>query len=187
MHNEVWKPILDYEGFYEVSTTGKVRGLNRAVTLPDGRTRTIKEKELEPKRNADNYLFVSLSRDGKSKSHYVHRLVALAFIINTESYPEVNHLSGDKSDNSVGNLNWVSHQQNVVHAYESGLNRNHGGTHCFAAQVIDNELGRTFETVKDWCIARGIAYSTGRNILNGSRKSGRIDLTSIVKVRKTNV
>lgn len=180
MHNQIWKPVQEYNGFYEVSNHGLVRGVDRAIPMPGGRIRNVKEKLLKPKRSADGYLFVSLSKYGVTNTRYIHRLVAVAFIPNPHGLPEVNHKDGNKMNNVPDNLEWCTHQQNVMHAYENGLSSNIGGNHGFAAGVIDNTLGRSFETVKEWCAARGINYSTGRNILNG-QKSKRISLQGVFK------
>lgn len=181
-----WRPIIGYDGFYEVSDTGMVRSVDRYINLSDRRKRRIKGKVLKHKRNADNYLFVSLSKDGVARTCYVHRLVATAFIPNPGDLPEVNHRSGQKEDNSIGNLAWVTHKQNVQHAYDNRLTSNMGASHSFAVGVIDNELGMTFDTIREWCNARGIKYSTGRNLMNGSNKSKTIDLSGVVKITKTN-
>ena len=186
MTNQIWKPIHGYQGFYDVSDHGRVRSVDRVLNLRAGKTRKIKGKVLKPKCTRDGYIFVSLSKDGICKTAYIHRLVAEAFLPNPEGYPEVNHISGCKDCNSVTDLEWVTHQQNVQHAYDSGLTNNMGGNHRLAAGVVDNQLGQSFDTIQDWCQARGIAYSTGRNLLNNQGKSRRIDLSSIVKVRKTN-
>ena len=57
-----------------------------------------------------------------------------------------------------------------------------GGNHFFAVGVIDNELGQTFTNIKEWCIARDLPYSTGRNILSGCNTSKKIDATYIIKL-----
>ena len=186
MQEQVWKPVFQYEGYYEVSDHGNVRGVDRAIQLPDEKIRKVKGRLIAPKRNADGYLFVSLSRNGVTNTRYIHRMVAVAFIPNPWQLPEANHLDGDKTNNVPANLQWVTHQDNVIHAYAYGLNRNMGGSHKMAVGVIDNILGREFETVKDWCAARGINYNTGRNLLNGLNKSKTIDLTGVVKISKTN-
>lgn len=179
-------PVAGYEGIYEVSDTGLVRSLDRYVDLSGEKRRRIQGKQLSAKRNKEGYLFVSLCREGVVKTNYIHRLVAKAFIPNPNELPEVNHLNGIKTDNSATNLEWCTHQDNVRHAYANGLNRNAGGSHAFAAMVTDNELGQTFATVQDWCAARGIPYSTGRNLLNNQGRSRTIDLTQVTKVSKTN-
>ena len=185
MGSQKWKPISDYNGFYEVSNLGNVRSLNRAIDLRNGQKRKVKGRLLSPKKNKDGYLFVTLSKNGVSKNHYVHRLVAAAFILNPRDLQEVNHISGNKANNSTGNLAWVTHSDNVRHAYENDLNTNKGGGHCFAAGVVDNNLGKEFATIKEWCEARGIKYSTGRNLLNGSSKSKTISLIGVTKITKS--
>ena len=139
---------------------------------------------MSPKRNKDGYLSVSLTNSRISKMHYVHRLVAREFILNPGNLPEVNHVSGCKEDNSVENLAWVDRCENMRHAFDTGLCSNKGERHWLAVQVIDNELGQRFSTVKKWCEARGIAYSTGKNILAGKRRSNTIDLARIIRVYK---
>lgn len=183
---EIWLPVAGYEGIYEVSAAGLVRSMDRIVILPDGKRRRIKGKQLLAKRSRDGYLFVSLSKDGIPKTHYLHRLVATAFIENPDGFSEVNHINGIKADNCLGNLEWCSHRDNVRHAYAIGLNMNVGSNHRFAAGVIDNELGQSFGCVQEWCAARGIKYSTGRNLLNGQGRNKRIDLTKITKVPNIN-
>lgn len=187
MQYQIWKPVQGYNGFYEVSTHGVVRSLNRAIPLPGGRWRQVKGKIISPKRNHDGYIFVSLSRDGVTKTHYVHRLVCGAYNLNPGNLPEVNHRDGCKEHNTPDNLEWCSHRDNVIHAYANGLSRNMGGSHYFAAGVIDKTLGRTFETIREWAAARGIPYSTARNLLNGTNKSRTIDLTGVARITKTNI
>ena len=181
-----YKPVKNYEGFYEVSATGIVRSLDRRIIIKGNKNRRIKGKVLSPKCNGDGYLFVTLSKEGSAKTCYVHRLVADAFIPNPRRLGEVNHKNGVKSDNTLDNLEWISHAGNVQHAYDNHLNKNQGGGHFYACGVIDNELDMEFETVKEWCDYKGINYSTGRNILNGSNKSKVIDLTRITKTTKSN-
>jgi hypothetical protein len=182
LDNELWQPGQGYEGYYEVNTCGVIRGIDRLANLPDGRKRRIKGRILATKRNNDNYLFVSLSKDGITKTKYIHRAVAEAFIPNPWGLPEVNHLDGNKENNAIANLQWCTHQQNVQHAYDTGLSSNKGGTHPFAVRIIDNVLNMVFATEKEWCVARGINYSTGRNILKG-QKSRTISLKDIVKIK----
>ena len=180
------KPVQGYDGYYVISCCGAVRSIDRLITLPNGDTRQVKGKVLSSKINNDGYRFVSLSKDGVTHTKYIHILVAQAFIPNPDGLPEVNHLSGDKSDNNVGNLEWISHAGNVQHAYDHGLSSNKGGGHYFAVSVTDNSLGMKYETIMDWAIARGIPYSTARNILSGNNKTRIIDLSQIVLTKKNN-
>ncbi|AGW43601.1 HNH endonuclease [Burkholderia phage JG068] len=67
------------------------------------------------------YRRLQLCRDGRKVNHYVHRLIAEAFIPNPSGLPEVNHIDGDKTNNRKGNLEWVSPSDNKYHAVDTGL------------------------------------------------------------------
>lgn len=101
---EVWKSIKGYEGLYEVSNYGRVKSLERIVD----KTHHVKEKILKNVQMPSGYLVVGLS----GKQHYVHRLVAMAFIQNQNKYPQVNHKDEDKTNNRVENLEWCNHKYN---------------------------------------------------------------------------
>ena len=80
-----------------------------------------------PARIADNgngYKQVQIMRKGKRYTRYVHRLVAECFIPNPDNLPEINHKDGDKNNNSVDNLEWCNHSENLIHAYKTGLKAN---------------------------------------------------------------
>lgn len=182
----IWKPVVGYESSYLVSNTGEVRSRNRLVRDINHINRRLLERSLKPRVDRSGYVTVRLNKEDKSKTCFVHRLVAEAFIPNPANLPEVNHKSGVKTDNTPANLEWVSHSENVKHAYRVGLNRNQKGNHAFAVGVIDNQIGKEFATIKEWCEARGVKYSTGRNILSGCNRSKEIDSTLIVRVNKMN-
>lgn len=77
-------------------------------------------------KNADNghgYRYVSLSKEGKSRSFYVHRLVSQHFILPIKNKPQVNHKNGIKTDNRVANLEWCSDRENKKHAVNTGLTK----------------------------------------------------------------
>lgn len=100
---EIWKDILGYEGLYQVSNLGNVRSLNYRRS---GKTKLLKQ-------GTDNgYKRVELSKNGKKKKYWVHRLVAISFISNPNNYKEVNHKDEDKSNNNVNNLEWCTREYN---------------------------------------------------------------------------
>lgn len=90
---EIWKPINGYEGLYEISNTGRVNSL-------------ISGRILKTYPNNKGYLYVRLTKDGQHKAFSVHRLVANAFIPNTERMEQVNHIDGNKQNNYSENLEW---------------------------------------------------------------------------------
>lgn len=104
MKKEYWKPVLGYEGLYEVSNWGRVKSMNYNHT---GKERIMK---LVP--NKAGYLYVVLYKNGKVKTFRVHRLVAEAFLPNPDNLPEVNHKDENKLNNNVNNLEWCSAKYN---------------------------------------------------------------------------
>ena len=120
--SEIFAPVRGYEGVYEVSTTGTVRSLPRTVVGADGKTYSYPGKTLTASPNKQvGYLQISLWQNNTGKSFYVHRLVAKTFIPNLEDLPEVNHIDGCRTHNYVPNLEWVSRQDNSLHAVRTGL------------------------------------------------------------------
>ena len=101
---EIWKDIKNYEGVYQVSNQGNVRRI-----LSGGRTKTLKNRE-------GLYYTVSLSYNQFKKTYAVHRLVAETFLLRKPWETEVNHKDGNKHNNRVENLEWVTQQDNINHA-----------------------------------------------------------------------
>lgn len=112
---EIWKTIPGYEDYYEVSNLGRVRRIKTGYILkPSGK----------------EYLEVCLSKHNKQRYFYIHRLVATAFLPNPENKPEVNHINGKKGDNRVENLEWFTRQENIQHAWKTGLSKGRKGDKC---------------------------------------------------------
>ena len=109
---EIWKEIKNYEGFYEVSSLGRVRSLTRYIKQKNNSKKKIAGKILKPIANKNGYLMVTLSKDCKGKRYFVHRLVADAFILNKNNKKEVNHIDENPKNNKVNNLEWVTHLEN---------------------------------------------------------------------------
>ena len=105
MKDEIWKPIKDYEGLYEISNLGRVKSLNYS--------RTGKEQILKPQKRKNGYLGVILCYKNTQKQVNIHRLVAEAFIPNPENKPYVDHINTDKLDNRACNLRWVTQKENL--------------------------------------------------------------------------
>ena len=115
-------PIKGYEGLYEVSDAGIVRSVKREILGKDGVIYPFKERNLKHHPHKDTgYFQVSLWKDNKGKHAYIHRLVAEAFIPNPSGLKEVNHLDGNRQNNHLSNLEWVSRTGNAQHAIATGL------------------------------------------------------------------
>lgn len=112
---EVYKPIKGYEGLYEVSNLGNVKSLSKIR----GRAFTA-ERLLKP-RIVNGYVMVTLCKESKRFNASVHRLIAEAFIPNPENKETINHIDGNKQNNSIDNLEWATQRENNLHAYRTGL------------------------------------------------------------------
>lgn len=114
---EVWKDIKGYEGYYQVSNFGRVKSVSRrVVNHKSGSTRLVQSKILSPCDNGNGYLVVSLRKDGKRKSAYVHRIVAEAFVENKENKPNINHKDYNTKNNVATNLEWCTQKENVAYS-----------------------------------------------------------------------
>ena len=111
---EEWRPVMDWEGFYEVSNSGEVRSLKRFIKHGRGKNafRLIKERILKPVLS-NGHLVVGLCKDRKSRNYGVHVLVLTAFKGSRPPGLEGRHLDGDATNNKIKNLAWGTHLQNM--------------------------------------------------------------------------
>lgn len=117
---EVWKDVVGYEGLYQVSNLGRVKSCAHLVPTTNGFTRMSPSK-IRINCFDGNYYHVILYKNRKRKICLIHRLVAEAFIPNPCSLPQVNHKDGNKLNNYVDNLEWCTAQENLLHAFKTGL------------------------------------------------------------------
>lgn len=120
-----WKDITDYEGVYQISTDGQVKSLARITISQSNKGKyTKKDRILIPEITSKGlgYYRVLLCKNSIITKFLIHRLVAKAFIPNPENKPQVNHRDGNKLNNNVENLEWVTASENVQHAFDTGLN-----------------------------------------------------------------
>ena len=126
MNAEEWKDIEGYNGRYQVSSLGNVRATEFEYDYYSNQWHKIihrVQKAHNMKISGNVYKFVSLSGDDGYHMHYIHRLVASAFLLNPLNLPEVDHLDSDPSNNAVTNLEWVTSSENSrrMHANHPGL------------------------------------------------------------------
>lgn len=115
---EAWRPVVGFEGIYEVSNLGRVKRVKAGKRTRIGRVLTP--------RPASGYYHVALYRSGTRFDIKVHVLVALAFVSGHSDGLEVNHMNGLKTDNRAANLEWVTTAANAKHAFRTGLKSNLG-------------------------------------------------------------
>jgi hypothetical protein len=113
---EKWKDIVGWEGYYQVSSVGRIKSLERK-TISRGVKECVRKLHIQN----SGYLTVGLFKENKGQQFLVHRLMALAFIKNTEKLDFVNHKNGIKTDNRIENLEWCTKGYNLKHAYDNGL------------------------------------------------------------------
>src|SRR5689334_11560227 len=116
---EIWKDVVGYEGLYIISNKANIISLQRIIKNKKGFLINKKQYTMKPRVKPDGYWTVAFIKNGTYKHLKVHRLVALAFIPNPENKRTVNHINCIKADNSVENLEWNTHGENLKHAYRN--------------------------------------------------------------------
>ena len=154
INNEIWKPVKGYEGLYEVSNLGRVRRDGNIIKSNVGK----------------HYKILRLSSKGEVKTFYVHRLVAEAFVANDSNKPMVNHIDGNKLNNSATNLEWCTRRENEVHAWKHGLKEKIRKTSKINIQIARQflcnkvavyQMDMEGNVVKEWESASAAMRATG--------------------------
>ncbi len=116
---EIWRPVKDYEGLYEISSLGRIRSLSKSFALFHGGISVTKGRLLKTV-NRGGYLIIVLCNKGTEnrKTKSINRLVAESFIPNPENKSEVNHKDGDRLNNCIENLEWNTKSENIQHSYK---------------------------------------------------------------------
>lgn len=174
---EVWKDIAGYEGLYQVSNFGRVKSLGRYTETTH---RRVPEKIRTPKKQKAGYLVYELHKNGVRKFYFAHRIVAEAFCENPESKPQVNHINGNKHDNTASNLEWCTSKENHKHAYETGLcdfehRKNRKGSIAVSQYDLNMNLIATYPSIREAARQTGVDdTSIGRGIRKGWKCGGFI-------------
>ena len=134
---EQWKPIKGYEGLYEVSSLGKIKSLSR-WKQNHSKLNYVEEKILKPGFNG-KYHHVFLSKNGKSKTYLIHKLVAIHFIPNPNNLPQINHIDENKLNNNVNNLEWCTQKYNCNYGKRND---------CLRKRIGQYDLQGNF--IKEW-------------------------------------
>lgn len=164
MDQEIWKDVAGYEGKYQVSDWGRVKGLDRVVTDKNGIKYHLKGRILKDGDNGKGYRSIILNSNGRSKTLKVHRLVGFAFIPNPENKPFINHKDGHEENNYLWNLEWSTESENQLHSFRE-LGRKGGqygkiGILNHLSKSI-NQLSKTNEFIKRWDCTMDIERELG--------------------------
>lgn len=124
MEQEIWKDIIGHEGLYQISNLARIKSLSRIIVNKNGFNKIIKERILSPVTMNIGYVAISLWRGNKDTKYTLHRLMAIHFIPNSENKKEVNHINGNRGDNNLLNLEWVTPSENMKHAMRTGKCKN---------------------------------------------------------------
>lgn len=148
MEEEIWKPVVGYEGRYEVSNIGRVRSMNY------NHTKSV--RLLIPTVDRKEYEYVHLCKDGRAYHNRVSRLVADAFIPNPHNKPFVDHIDTNRRNNHVDNLRWCNQSENQ----QNPISRKRYGD-SKAKPVI--QLNMDCQVVRVWASAREAEIHGGFN------------------------
>lgn len=171
----IWKDIPGYEGLYQASTTGDIKSIHCASWVTNnGALKVCKPKLMKFYTDRDGYKRIGLTKDSKQTTYTVHSVILKTFVGKHPEYNHVNHLNGDRGDNRLDNLEWVSPAHNVDHAMKYGLFDHRGTKNNFnklsemdviAIRLFDTyRLSRRFELADRFNISR----TTISNICNGT-------------------
>lgn len=150
LENEIWKPVVGYEGKYEVSNLGRVKSLNYA--------KTGMERLMKPSSYLNGYLFVNLRKDWQASGHRIHRLVYEAFRGKLPKWEatmkgnerwEVNHINEVKTDNRLENLELVTCTQNNNHGTH-GKKISLARTETVYQYTIDGKLVNVWDSAMEY-------------------------------------
>lgn len=158
-NTEIWKDVPDYEGFYQVSNLGRVKRIDS--------NRILAERQ-----GKNGYIRLNLSKNGEQKQAFVHQLVLKKFGSPQPNGKQVNHKNGNKKDNRIENLEWVTIAENIKHR-DDVLGKHTKGTRNGSAILTESDVKEIKSLrAKGWtCKKISLRYAVGRaaisHIVNG--------------------
>lgn len=155
MENEIWRDINGYEGNYKVSSLGRIMSCQKYVKGRWGKYVLKKSKIMRQVIGKNGYLHLNLYTGKKPHTFDVHRIVASAFLKKNNDFDDVNHKNGNKKDNRVDNLEFISRSENLIHRYRE-LKQSAVGS----KKVICIETNKEYETETEAAKDIGVSKSS---------------------------
>lgn len=137
---EIWKDIIGFEGYYQISNYGRIKTLERTIFSGSTKMTAMKIEEAVMRsvlNKTTGYLQTCLRKNGQLSKNTVHRLVGIYFVENPFNKPLINHLDGDKQNNYWRNLEWATYSENSIHSYALGLSKS-GNSHYNTVVPIED-------------------------------------------------
>lgn len=169
---EIWKDVPNYEGYYQISTLGRLKSLSRVVKKGNGVRRTV-ERIIPTHTGKHGYKIKLLCKEGVNRLYSIHRIVAITFIPNPENKEQVNHLNSLRDDNRVSNLEWVTRSENMIHGVKFG--------NVKSSVIIDTVTGKEYNGANE--AAKDSQYSAHHiwSMLNRHRDNKSTFIYKLVK------
>lgn len=168
MQKEIWKDIPGYEGYYQINESGAVKSLNH---YRDNKGYRILKAH---KHYKTGYMQVHLFKSTVHSFWQLHRLMAITFIPNPDNKPHINHKDGNRTNNSIDNLEWVTSSENHIHAYKVLHRKKPIGANAMYVEAI-NEKGKvikSFMSLRKAGLEHGDRLAIRQAILNNKIYKG---------------
>ncbi len=123
----IWREVCGSDGRYEVSNAGAIR-------------KVATQKLVHQYISSNGYMRASIYMDGRYRTVAVHRIIAQAFVSNPDGKPQVNHIDGNKTNNALSNLEWVTASENIQHAYDYLGKISPAKGHAFNRKLTDSQV-----------------------------------------------
>lgn len=175
-----WKDIPGYEGYYQLNNFGVIKSIQRIVGREGhGGYKTVNEKILPVYFDNNGYQIAFLSKGGIRKTVKVHRLIALLFIPNPLNKKQVNHIDGNKANNSVNNLEWCTQSENIRHADRTGLRKcASGDKNGKSLKIKDNNSGIIYSTITEAAFVNNTTVKVFTRWLRGKKRNSQFSIVN---------